>query len=126
MYYRWTESAKNLDAFKKNFAEIGKWYRARWNQIREEIPEYYHLVRQGYIEEKPESSTRKQVNQRKMWQFVGRIKALDKQEKVLIADLRRTYPRRFRTMSDADVVAMFYQDAVTNDLGLMVKIYNGN
>lgn len=92
MYYRWNESAKNLDAFKKNFAEIGKWYRGTWRQIKEEIPEFYHLVRQGYIDEKPESSSPAQQRNRKFWELEGRTRSTFRQIHLLIEEYKRMWP----------------------------------
>lgn len=92
MYYRWNESAKNLDAFKKNFAEIGKWYRGTWWEIKEEIPDFYHLVRQGYIDEKPESSSPMQQRNRKFWELEGRTLAVFRQHHLLIEEYKILWP----------------------------------
>lgn len=91
MYYRWTEKARPFIS-SYDGEVVGKWKRIKRNALLKKYPQYRQWVMQGDMEIKDESSTPKQVAQRKMWQLQGRILALQAQEIQLAKELREHFP----------------------------------
>lgn len=123
MYYRWTEKSEYFIARKSLGHPIGKWKRGRYTEIIKLIPDFHHLKRQGFLEEKEESPTPKQLAQRRMWQYRGRMLALVSQETQLVRELRENYPEQFKNKSHEYIIQQFYSDVAVIDLGLLLQKY---
>ena len=123
MYYRWTEKARPFIS-SYDGEVVGKWKRIKYSELLKKYPQYWQWVRQGDMEIKDESSTPKQIAQRKMWQLLGRTKALSSQMSVLAAELRANYPHEFgKYMSDELVIGHMWHAANSMDMGLVLKKY---
>lgn len=122
MYYRWTEKATIIPPEKR-----GKWIRTTHSKLLTKYPQYLIWVRSGHMEIKDESSTAKQIAQRKMWQMIGRTVGLTKQMRLLAAELRANFPDEYdKYMSDMQVISHFYNHCSNIDMGLMLKKYHPN
>ena len=123
MYYRWTEKARPFIS-SYDGEVVGKWKRISCNALLKKYPQYRQWVRQGDMETKDESSTAKQIAQRKLWQMIGRTVGLTKQMKLLAQELRANFPEEYdKYMSDMQVISHFYHHCSNIDMGLMLKKY---
>lgn len=118
MYYRWTEKATIIQPEKR-----GKWIRTTHSKLLTKYPQYLIWVLSGHMEIKDESSTAKQIAQRKMWQFAGRIRALEVQQIQLAKELRNEFPHMFKNYSIMAVLGGFNADNNSMDMGLLLKKY---
>lgn len=119
MYYRWTEKATIVPPENR-----GKWIRTSFRKLLVKHPQYLIWVQSEYMEIKEESSTAKQIAQRKMWQLQGRMLALVSQQRLLVAELKANFPAEFdRYTSHDNVIAQFHADVTTIDMGLLLKKY---
>lgn len=123
MYYRWTEAATNLLVRQQLKEETGKWYRKTYRNLEEDLPFWYHLTQQGYIETKDESSSPKQLAQRRMWQLAGRLRGLMALEQQLAKEISNEFPSHFKNISTNQVMGTFYTDVNSLDTGLLLKKY---
>lgn len=122
MYYRWTKRARPFIS-SYDGEVVGKWKRISCNALLKKYPQYRQWVRQGDMEIKDESSTAKQIAQRKMWQLQGRILALQSQEIQLAKELREHFPYHFKNLGISSVIQEFHSDVTNIDMGLLLKKY---
>lgn len=123
MYYRWTDKAEYFIARKSLGHPIGKWKRGRYTEIIKLIPDFHHLKRQGFLEEKEESPTPKQLAQRRMWQYRGRALSIQSQINQLTRELTNEFPSAFKHLGNASVIHLFVTDVNSIDLGLLLQKY---
>lgn len=123
MYYRWTDKAVNADERINLGDKIGKWYRIKACEIRNHIPSYYGYLRQDYLEIKDESSSPKQLAQRRMWQYRGRALSIQSQINQLTRELTSEFPMKFKHLRNASVIHLFVTDVNSIDLGLLLQKY---
>lgn len=125
MQYRWTIKVHGNAKVRMDFLEEVplKWYKCKQADMRERVPLYHLHEKEGTLEIKEETPSPKQAAQRKLWQFMGRMRALESQQIQLAKELRNEFPYMFKNYSIMAVLGRFNADTNSIDMGLMLKKY---